>query len=64
MSVYAVHAVEMTFESIDVGRPELPERSEPIIDFLQGCGPEAIETALGIDRGFNETGLTQNAQML
>ncbi len=44
--------------------PEAPERGQPGIDFLQGLGPEPVETPLSIDGGFDESGVAQNAEML
>ena len=58
------HAVEVTFEGIDVRRPEVAERSQPGIDLLERLGIQAVETALRIDRGLDEAGLAQHAQVL
>jgi hypothetical protein len=59
-----IHAVEVAFESIDVSGPEPAELSQPSIDLLKWFRFQAVETALGIHRGFDETGVAQHAQVL
>ncbi len=59
-----IHSVEMTFESIHVSGPEAPEGSQPGIDLLKGFRSQPVETTLGVDRGFHETGLAQYSQVL
>ena len=54
----------MTFERIDVSGPELAELRQPGIHLLEGFWLQAVEPALGIHRGFHETGLAQHAQVL
>jgi hypothetical protein len=44
--------------------PEPAEWSQPGIDLLKWFGFEPVKTALRIDRGFDETGLAQYAQVL
>src|SRR5438270_11816354 len=58
-----MHAVEVAFESIDVSGPEPPERSQPGVDRLKWLGSQPVETALGVHRGFHETGLSQHPQV-
>lgn len=57
-------AVQMALEGIDVRGPEPPELRQPRIEFLEGFRFEAVETALRVDGGFNETGVAQHAQVL
>ena len=54
----------MAFERVEVRGPDLPERRQPGVDFLQWSGCQSIETPLRIDGGFDEAGFTQHAQML
>ncbi len=54
----------MAFESIYVGGPELPERGQPRIHLLKWFRFQPIETALGVHRGFHETGFSQHSQVL
>jgi hypothetical protein len=56
--------VEVAFKSIDVSGPEPTERSQPGIDFLKWFRFQPIEAALCVYRGFHETGLAQNSQVL
>ena len=59
-----VHAIEMSFESIDVARPETAELLEPTIEFLKRSGLQAIQAALGVDGRFDEAGVAKYAEML
>lgn len=54
----------MTIERIDVPQPQLTERRQPFVDLLQRFGPQAVEATLGVNRCFDEAGLTQHAEML
>jgi hypothetical protein len=56
--------VEVAFESIYVSGPEPTERSQPGVHLLQLLRFQPVETALCIDRGFHETGLSQHSQVL
>src|SRR4051812_6656805 len=59
-----MHAIEVPFERVDVGGPELTEWRQPGIHLLQWLRVQPVETALCVDRGFDETGLAQDAQVL
>jgi hypothetical protein len=59
-----IHAVEVAFESIYVSGPEPAELRQPGIHFLKWLGFQPVETALCVHRGFYETGLSQNSQVL
>jgi hypothetical protein len=59
-----IHAVKVAFESVHMSGPEPPERSQPGIDLPKRFRFETVETALRVHRGFDETGLTQDSQML
>ena len=59
-----MHSVEVTFESIDVSRPEPAELGQPGINLLKGSGVKSVKTALRVHRGFHETGLAQHSQVL
>jgi hypothetical protein len=54
----------VALERIHVSGPELTERRQPGIDFPKWLGPQTVETTLGVDGGFDETGLSQHAQVL
>jgi hypothetical protein len=58
-----IHAVEMALESIHVSGPEATELSEPHIHFSQWFRSQAVETALRVDRGFDEP-FARHAQVL
>ena len=58
------HPVEMAFERIHVGRPEPPERRQPLVDVSQRLGPDPIDAPLGLDPRFHEAGLSQDAEVL
>jgi hypothetical protein len=59
-----IHAIEVAFERIHVSRPEPAERSQPGSDLPKWFRFQSVETALGVHRGFHETGLPQHSQML
>jgi hypothetical protein len=59
-----IHAVEVAFESIYVSGPEPTEGSQPGIHLLKWFRFQSVETSLCVHRGINETGFTQNAQVL
>ena len=56
--------VEVAFESIYVSGPEPAERSQPCIHLLKWFRSQPVETALCVHRGFDETGLSQDSQVL
>jgi len=57
-------SVKVAFESIHMSGPEPTERSQPGLDLLKWLRSQSVETALGVHRGFHETGLAQHSQML
>jgi hypothetical protein len=59
-----IHTIKVAFESVNVRGPEATERSQPGIQLLKWLRFQPIETALRVHRGFNETGLSQHAQVL
>jgi hypothetical protein len=59
-----LHTVEVAFESIHVSGPEPAEWSQPGIHLPKWFWFKAVETALCIHRGFDETGLAQHSKML
>jgi len=58
------HAVEVAFEGIYVSGPEPAELSQPGIDLLKWSRFQPVEAALCVHRGFHETGVAQDAQVL
>jgi len=54
----------VALESIHVSGPEATELSEPHIQLSKWFRLQAVETALRIDRGFDEPGVAQHAQVL
>ena len=54
----------MALESIYVSGPESAERLQPGVDLLQRFRFQPVETALGVHRGFHETGVSQHSQVL
>jgi|ERR1700722_9751738 len=59
-----VHAVEVTFESIDVSGPEAAELGQPGVHLLKWFRFQTIETALCVHGGLNETGVAEHSQVL
>lgn len=59
-----MHAVQMTLECIDVRGPKAAELRQPGIELLERFRFKAVETALSVNGGFNETSVAQHAQML
>ena len=59
-----MHAVEMTFERVDVRRPQSAKRRQPGVDLLKRLRFQAIQTPLRVDGGFDEAGLAQHPEML
>src|SRR5690348_902350 len=59
-----VHAVEVALERIYTIGPEPAELIQPVINLLEWLRLQAIETALGVYRGLDETGVAQHAQVL
>ena len=54
----------MAFERIDMSGPEPAEWGQPGIQLLKWFWLQSIEPALGIYRGFHETGVAQHSQVL
>src|SRR5258708_4763254 len=59
-----MHAIEVTFESIQVSGPEPAELRQPGIHLLKRSRFQPVETALRVHRGFHETGVAQHSQVL
>ena len=59
-----MNAVEMAFESIEVGGPEPAELVEPSVHLLKGLGLQPVEAALGVHGGFHEAGVAEHAEVL
>lgn len=53
----------MAFERIDVRGPKAPELSEPVIHFAKALGFQAVEAALCVNGGLDESGVTQHAKV-
>jgi len=56
--------IEVAFKSIYMIGPKLTERSQPGVHVLKWFRFQPIETALCVHRGFYETGLSQDSQVL
>ncbi|HWF39756.1 MAG TPA: hypothetical protein VG322_14625 [Candidatus Acidoferrales bacterium] len=54
----------MAFKSVYVSGPELTELCQPGIQLLQWIWFQPVEAALRVDRGFDETGVAQDSQVL
>jgi hypothetical protein len=52
------------FERIDLRGPEMSERVEPGVEFLEGLGSQAIQTALRLNTRFHEPALAQHPKVL
>ena len=61
---FTIHAIEVAFESVHVGRPEAAELGQPSVDLLKRFRFQAVEATLCVDGGFDEAGLTQHSQVL
>ena len=56
-------AIEVSFQGIDVGRPEAAEWRQPLLDLLKRLRLQSIESALRIDGGFDESSFAEHPQM-
>jgi len=59
-----IHAVEVSFESIQMSGPEPTEPSQPGIELFEWFRFQPVETALCVHRGFHEASIAQHAQVL
>lgn len=59
-----MHAVEVTFERIHPGGPELAKGSQPRVYLLKWFRFQSVETPLCVHGGFDEASLAQHSQML
>ena len=59
-----IHPIKVAFESIYMSGPEPAELSQPGIHLLKWFRFQPVEAALCIHGGFDETGVTQHAEML
>jgi hypothetical protein len=59
-----IHAVKVAFESIYVSGPEPTKLSQPGIQLPKRFRFQSIDTSLCVHRGFHETRLAQNSQVL
>jgi hypothetical protein len=59
-----IHPVKVAFESIHVCRPEAAELSQPGIHLSKWFWLQPVETALSVDRRFDEPGVAQHSQVL
>ena len=59
-----VHPIEVAFQSIQVSGPEPTELGQPGIQLLKRFRFQPVESALCVHRGFHETGLAQQSQVL
>jgi hypothetical protein len=64
MRAVVIHSIKVAFESIQVSGPEPAELSQPGIDLMKWFRFQAVETALCLHRGFYETGVAQDSQVL
>jgi hypothetical protein len=58
-----MYVVKMAFQSIQVGRPEAAELSQPHIHLQQRFRFEPVETTLCVHGGIYETSFAQHAQV-
>jgi hypothetical protein len=56
--------IEMIFQSIQTRRPQPAVFRQPIIEFGQRLGPDAIEAALGVRASLNHSRLFEHPQVL
>jgi hypothetical protein len=54
----------MAFKSVDVRGPKATELGEPGVELLERSGLQPIESALCVDRRFDEAGVAKDAEML
>jgi hypothetical protein len=59
-----MQAVEVALQGIHVSGPEPAEGSQPGSDLLKWFRFQPVETALGVHRGFHETGVAEHPQVL
>lgn len=59
-----LHPIEVALESIYMRRPEAPELSEPILQFLKWFRFQPVQPALCVHAGLYETGLAEHSEVL
>ena len=59
-----MHPIEVAFKRIKMPGPVFAERCEPGVDLEQGLRFEPVDPALGVDSGFDEAGVLENAEVL
>jgi hypothetical protein len=55
--------VEVLFEPIEMGHPELAIRRQPVIELGQGLGPDVVDAALRVGPRGHHPGLFEDAQV-
>jgi hypothetical protein len=58
------HVVEVSLEGVEARGPHGPVGGEPLVDLLQGLAADAVEAALGVDAGFDQTGVAEDTEVL
>jgi len=59
-----IHAVQITFQSVDMPVPELTKGREPFVDLFQLLGFYTVQTPLRVYRGLDEAGISQHPEVL
>ena len=54
----------MLLEAVEVCRPELPIRGEPVVQFRERLGADAVEPPLGVGTRLDQTGVFKHAEVL
>jgi hypothetical protein len=54
----------VVFEAIEVRRPELAIRREPVVELFERFRPDAVQAALRVRARLDEPRISENAEML
>jgi hypothetical protein len=58
------HAIEVAFESVDVGGPKAPERSEPRVEFHERFRLDPVDPPLRVHSGLHKAGVSEHPEVL
>jgi hypothetical protein len=61
---FLFHAIEVTFERVDMRGPKAPERREPGVNLSERFWSDAVHAPLRVDSRFDEAGFAQHSEML
>jgi hypothetical protein len=63
-SFIALESFEQGVQTLEVGLPNTPVLLQPHLKLLERLGPQGVDAALRIHANVNQSGITENAQVL